>query len=162
LTAISASHTKEAPTNQSLRDTSCPLWFMIFLLQRQTDRLPNAHRITYPEDVWQTAFGSNNKAPIHDQGCVVSPIFHRRNVSRVTSDLALNFRKADHGQGISGARNYHRTHRKFFVIKVLTSNSLALKILQTLFAEPAPVKAFRGGGGEGVPQTRHFSPSGTC
>ena len=36
-------------------------------------------------------------------------------------------------------------HRKFLVINILT-NSLALKILQTLFAEPAPVKPFRGWG----------------
>ena len=49
-------------------------------------------------------------------------------------------------------------HRKFFVIKILTSNSLGLKILQTLFAEPAPVKPFRGGWGEGVPPNSPFFP----
>ena len=39
---------------------------------------------------------------------------------------------------------------KFFVIKILTSNPLGLKILQSIFVEPAPVKAFREGGGRGT------------
>jgi hypothetical protein len=79
----------------------------------------------------------------------------------VTSDLALNFWKADNDQGGGGAPDYHRTHRKFFVIKILTSNSLALKILQTLFAEPAPVKPFRGVGGGGYLKISAFFPNGT-
>jgi hypothetical protein len=41
--------------------------------------------------------------------------------------------------------------RKSFKLKILTSNPYALKILQTIFAAPAPVKAFRGMGGGGVP-----------
>jgi len=51
-------------------------------------------------------------------------------------------------------------NRKLFVIHILIANSLALKILQTLFAEPAPVKPFRGGW-EGNLQGRHFSLNGT-
>jgi hypothetical protein len=39
---------------------------------------------------------------------------------------------------------------KWFGINILTSNPKALKILQTIFAMPAPVKAFKGWG-EGVP-----------
>ena len=38
---------------------------------------------------------------------------------------------------------------KFLVIKILTSNLFVLKILQPLFAKPAPVKPFRGAGGGG-------------
>jgi hypothetical protein len=41
--------------------------------------------------------------------------------------------------------------RKSFKVKILTSNSYALKILQTILAAPAPVKAFRGMGEGGYP-----------
>ena len=41
---------------------------------------------------------------------------------------------------------------KSFVLKILTSNLFDIKILQTLFADPAPSKAFRGYGGRGVPR----------
>jgi hypothetical protein len=44
-----------------------------------------------------------------------------------------------------------------FVVKILTSKPLGLKILQTLFAKPAPVKAFGGGGGGGMPQNARIS-----
>jgi hypothetical protein len=43
--------------------------------------------------------------------------------------------------------------RNSFVFKILTSNSYGLKILQTLFAKPAPVKPFQGVGGRGVSLT---------
>ena len=36
---------------------------------------------------------------------------------------------------------------KLFVLKILTSKLFDIKILQTLFAEPAPSKTFRGGRG---------------
>ena len=45
---------------------------------------------------------------------------------------------------------------KSFKVKILTSNSYGLKILQTIFAAPAPVKAFRGMGGGGTPQFGEF------
>jgi hypothetical protein len=38
---------------------------------------------------------------------------------------------------------------KPFVLKILTSKFFDIKILQTLFANPAPRKAFRGVGGGG-------------
>ncbi len=38
---------------------------------------------------------------------------------------------------------------KLFVLKILTSNLFDIKILQTLFAETAPSKTFRGYGGRG-------------
>jgi len=41
---------------------------------------------------------------------------------------------------------------KLFVLKILTSKLFDIKILQTLCAEPAPSKTFRGYGGGGVPQ----------
>ena len=46
--------------------------------------------------------------------------------------------------------------RKLFVIKILTSNPWRLKILQTIFANPAPSKTFRGGGGGGIPDRPDF------
>ena len=49
--------------------------------------------------------------------------------------------------------------RKSFKVKILTSNSYALKILQTIFATPAPVKAFRGVGGGGYPPIPRIFPS---
>ena len=39
-------------------------------------------------------------------------------------------------------------------MKILTSKLFDIKILQTLFAEPAPSKAFRGMGAGGYPQFR--------
>ena len=48
---------------------------------------------------------------------------------------------------------------KSFKVKILTSNPYALKILQTIFAAPAPVKAFRGWGEGGPPQFRNISRS---
>jgi len=39
------------------------------------------------------------------------------------------------------------------VFKILTLNSYGLKILQTLFAEPAPGAPSQGEGGRGVPRT---------
>ena len=71
----------------------------------------------------------------------------------VTSNLAVNKKKADHGQGVSGRNTIREKATKLFVVKILTSKALWLKILQTIFAKPAPVKAFRAGGGGGYPQT---------
>jgi hypothetical protein len=48
--------------------------------------------------------------------------------------------------------------RNSFVFKILTSNSYGLKILQTLFAKPAPVKPFQGVGGRGVSLTTSRFP----
>ncbi len=53
------------------------------------------------------------------------------------------------GPGIA-VGNAAQKRGKCSVFKILTSNSLALKILQTHFANPAPVAAFRGVGGRGV------------
>jgi hypothetical protein len=70
----------------------------------------------------------------------------------VTSNLALCKKKADHGQGVSGTSIIDKKANKSFVIKILTSKPLGLKILQSIFADPAPVNAFRGGGGGGYPK----------
>jgi hypothetical protein len=43
-------------------------------------------------------------------------------------------------------------------MKILASNIHALKILQTLFANAAPVKAFRDGGEGGYTSNSHFFP----
>lgn len=50
---------------------------------------------------------------------------------------------------------------KFFVVKILTCKPLRLKILQSIFADPAPVKAFRGVGGGGYPKFLPISQNET-
>ena len=51
--------------------------------------------------------------------------------------------------------------RNSIVFKILTSNPYGLKILQTLFAKPAPVKPFQGVRGRGVPLTTPNFPKWT-
>ena len=46
-----------------------------------------------------------------------------------------------------------------FVFKILTSKIFDIKILQTLFAKPAPSKTFREYGGGGVPRFRIQFPN---
>ena len=63
----------------------------------------------------------------------------------------------DHCQGESGKRKNAAFALKSFVLKILTSNPLGLKILRTLFAEPAPGAALRGWGrGEGIQPSEVF------
>jgi len=50
---------------------------------------------------------------------------------------------------------------KFIVIKILTSNSFVFKILQPLFAKPAPIKPFRGVGGGGYTPLAKIFPKRT-
>ncbi len=76
----------------------------------------------------------------------------------VISDLAPHIKKADYVQGASGTRSTREKAHKLFVVKILTSKSLRLKILQGTFAKPAPVKAFRGEGGGGVPHSPTIFP----
>ncbi len=45
-----------------------------------------------------------------------------------------------------------------FVFKILTSKIFDIKILQTLFAKPAPSKTFREYGGEGGTPISHSVP----
>jgi hypothetical protein len=53
-------------------------------------------------------------------------------------------------------------HHKSFGINILTSKSNALKVLQAIFAKPAPVKVFREVGTGGVPlQWKKFPPKVT-
>jgi len=47
----------------------------------------------------------------------------------VTSNLAFNKKKADHGQGASGTATIGHDPHKLFVINILTSNPFGLKIL---------------------------------
>jgi len=62
----------------------------------------------------------------------------------VTSNLAARVKQADYGQGGGGIDEYRNTGPNSPVVKILTSKLFDIKILQTLFAAPAPVKAFRG------------------
>jgi hypothetical protein len=59
--------------------------------------------------------------------------------------------KADDCQGESGTDVTRQRTPKPFEIKILTPNPKALKILQSNFAEAAPVKALEGGGRGGTP-----------
>src|ERR1700739_1107084 len=51
--------------------------------------------------------------------------------------------------------------RKSLVIKILIRNPCTLKILQILFAKPAPVKPFREWGGGGYPSQLGISRNGS-
>src|SRR5579864_8273576 len=82
-----------------------------------------------------SAFAIHTRFPQHD----------------VTSDLASRTERADHRQGGCDIFDSAEKCSKSFVIKILTSKPLGLKILQTLFANPAPVAAFQRGGGGGYP-----------
>ena len=66
----------------------------------------------------------------------------------VTSNLDPRFQRANHGQGGGTCKNRGAVPNSF-VVKILTPKPLGLKILQTLFADPAPSKPFRGRGGGG-------------
>jgi len=79
----------------------------------------------------------------------------------VTSALDLNFQRADHRQGGSGINRNLGEASNSCLFKILTSNPYVLKILQSIFAEPAPVKAFRRGGGRGYPKRRTLSRNET-
>ena len=79
----------------------------------------------------------------------------------MTSDLDAEFRKADHRHGEWAKRKISESRCNSIAFKILTSNPYALKILQTIFAEPAPVKAFRGGWGRGVPSNLADFPKST-
>jgi hypothetical protein len=72
----------------------------------------------------------------------------------VTSDLAHKKEKADHRHGEWGARASLPKSCNPFVVKILTFKPYGLKILQTLFAKPAPIKAFQMGRGRGT----HLGP----
>jgi len=83
----------------------------------------------------------------------------------VTSNLDLEIRKADHRQGRGGGSKKCRNRHNPFVLRILIGKLLPLKILQTILANPAPVKPFRGGRGRGIPPaiqprpfTIHHSP----
>jgi hypothetical protein len=76
----------------------------------------------------------------------------------VTSNLDLKIQRADHSRGGGGAGRNPERGSNSIVLKILTSKPLGLKILQTIFANPAPVAAFRGVGGEGDTPENHDFP----
>src|SRR5437763_140461 len=84
--------------------------------------------------------------------------FHKR---VVTSDLDPETRKAEDCQGESGRCTRCKRSRKCFVLKILTPNSLGLKILRSAFVKPAPGARFRDGRGRGVPSNDPDSGNGT-
>ncbi len=86
---------------------------------------------------------------------------HRQTLADVTSALALRMKRADYCQGGSSRSRGQSRPCNSFGIKILTSNPYALKILQTHFAEPAPVKVFARGGGGGYLRKTAVSQNGT-
>jgi hypothetical protein len=76
------------------------------------------------------------------------PVFHK---ALVRSNLDLKIRRADYRHGGSGVRKKHETGPKSLALKILTCNSLWLKILPANFANPAPFKAFEEPARGGVP-----------
>lgn len=81
----------------------------------------------------------------------------------VTSNLAPHI---SFGRSWSRQTYYGEPHwrgPKFCVLKILTSKLFDIKILQTLFAKPAPSKTFGGVGEAGVPPlSRLLSQTGTA
>ena len=74
----------------------------------------------------------------------------------MTSELAFNKREADDFLGASGSWQSTRNAANCFVIKIVSSNSRAFKILQGTFANLAASKAFKGCGG--VPRKANDFP----
>jgi hypothetical protein len=66
-------------------------------------------------------------------------------------------KREDDRRGGSGVDPSGKRGAKSFEVKILISNSSALKILRAIFADPAPVKAFRGKRGRGYPWNSIFS-----
>jgi hypothetical protein len=69
---------------------------------------------------------------------------------RVTSNLVIHRQKSRSCSRWSGSCGDREERRRSFVVKISTSKLLAIKILQSIFADSAPVKGFRrrGEGGE--------------
>ena len=72
----------------------------------------------------------------------------------VTSNLATPSKKADHVRAGGSIERACEKARKSFIVKILTRKPLGLKILQRIFANPAPVGAFRGVGEGGYIRKR--------
>jgi hypothetical protein len=108
------------------------------------DRLPHPSRFSTDGSYERTV-------PLRRLFCLSGSAFGGISQLNVTSDLAHKKEKADHRHGEWGARASLQKACNSFVVKILTSNPYALKILQTLFAKPAPVKAFQRDTGRGVP-----------
>src|SRR6266446_5286687 len=73
----------------------------------------------------------------------LDPGFHTH---PVTSNLASANKSAHHGRGEGSRGKSADNGLNSFVVKILTSKPSAIKILQTLFARPAPSKPFKGMG----------------
>ena len=74
----------------------------------------------------------------------------------VTSNLAPHLKSAHHDRGEGSIGKSHNNDPKPFVVKILTSKPSAIKILHTLFANPAPSKLLQGQGEGGYLQSRSF------
>ena len=70
----------------------------------------------------------------------------------VTSNLAPEIAHHGRGEGSMGKSAYNALNS--FVVKILTPKPSAIKILQTLFANPVPSKLFQGWGRGGYPRSQ--------
>jgi len=76
----------------------------------------------------------------------------------VTSNLAALAKQADDSRGGGGIDKHRDREPNSLVVWILTSKLFDIKILQPLFADPAPVKAFGGWGGGGYTREPRFFP----
>jgi hypothetical protein len=74
--------------------------------------------------------------------------------SVVTSNLAPNPKLARSCQRRTGCREPDRPTPKSNILKILTSKLFDIKILPTVFANPAPSETFTRAGGGGYPSNR--------
>jgi hypothetical protein len=75
----------------------------------------------------------------------------------VTCNLAAVAKRADDSRGGGGTDKCRGRGSNSLVVKILTSKLFDIKILQILFADPAPVKAFGGSGEGGYPRNPDLS-----
>jgi hypothetical protein len=93
------------------------------------------------------ASGRPLKYEITDHDGSASSVFHSPDV---TSDLAPTIKISDHCHS-GGSGQSSKAHPNSFVVKILTSKPLGLKILHAVFCKPRAQQAFQryGGGGRG-------------
>ena len=118
----------------------------------------SAHQLEFPQHSvdWKIARVPHFSRSLREVGLLIflpAATLGGRGIPQalVTSNLDPEIQRADHRQGGGGATKKRDRAPKSFIVKILTSNSLQLKVLQSIFANPAPVKPFRGRGDGGYP-----------
>jgi hypothetical protein len=134
-------------------------------LDNNADRFPLTHDLDFLQDIpvggapfeasinpgWPNLCALCNGWAYHEAWDSREAPLAFSTAQNVTSDLDPRIQTADHCLGGGGARRNREPGSNSFVPKILTPKPLGLKILQTIFANPAPVAAFKGVGGGGYP-----------